>query len=78
MPLSGALGGEFSNDVTAPNGWSIEIKRRKDAFKTLYEWILDEREKPDAVAFRADRKPWIVAMTAEKFIELLEAAKQSK
>lgn len=71
VPLSGALGGEYSNDVIAPNGWRVEVKRRKDAMKTLYDWVLDEREKPDAVAFRADRKPWLVVMTVDKFIELI-------
>jgi hypothetical protein len=77
VPLSGALGGEYSNDVIAPNGWGIEIKRRATGFTTLYAWLLDEREKPDALAFRADRQPWVVAMTIDKFIEMLEAAKKS-
>lgn len=72
VPLSGALGGEYSNDVTLPNGWAVEVKRRKEgAFKTLYGWIEDEREKPDVVAMRADRKQWIVCMTLPKFLELL-------
>lgn len=71
VPLSGALGGEYSNDVTAPNGWSIEVKRRADGFKTIYDWVLDERENPDAVAFRADRKPWLIVMHVDKFIELM-------
>jgi hypothetical protein len=70
VPLSGALGGEYTNDVVLPNGWRVEVKRRKEMEKTLYSWILDEREKPDAVAFRADRKPWVVCMTLEKFLEL--------
>jgi hypothetical protein len=77
VPLSGALGGEFSNDVVAPNGMKIEVKRRAGGFVTLYDWILDEREKPDAVAFRADRMPWIVAMTVEQFKRLVEAAMKS-
>jgi hypothetical protein len=76
VPLSGAMGGEYSNDVTLPNGWSVEVKRRKEMEKTLYSWILDEREKPDAVAFRADNKPWIVCMTLDKFLSLMEAANE--
>lgn len=71
VPLSGALGGELSNDVVLPNGMKVEVKRRKEMEKTLYSWLLDEREKPDAVAFRADRMPWIVALRLEKFMELI-------
>jgi len=74
VPLSGALGGEFTNDVVAPNSWRIEVKRRASAFATIYSWVEDQREKPDAVAFRADRKPWLVVMTVDKFNELLRKA----
>lgn len=70
--LSGALGGEFSNDVILPNGWKAEVKRRKSGFKTLYDWIEDTRENPDCVAIRVDRKQWIVSMTLDKFLELME------
>lgn len=69
--LSGALGGELSNDVILPNNWKAEVKRRKSGFKTLYDWIEDEREKPDCVAIRVDRKDWIVSMKLEKFLELM-------
>lgn len=75
VPLSGAMGGDYSNDVIAPNGWQVEVKRRKSGLKVLYDWIEDERERPDCVAFRQDRKQWLVVMTAERFIELLHAAK---
>lgn len=71
IPLSGAMAGEFGNDVKLPNGWKVEVKRREEMEKTLYSWILDEREKPDCVAFRADNKPWIVAMTLNKFMEVM-------
>ena len=73
VPLSGAAahnGEEFSNDVILPNDWKAEVKRRAEMEKTLYGWILDEREKPDAVAFRADHKPWIVAMTLDQYMKL--------
>lgn len=71
MPLSGALGGRFSNDVEGM-GLKFEVKARKDGFKTLYEWIEDEREKPDALALKADRKQWLIVMTLDKFKELME------
>jgi hypothetical protein len=72
IPLSGAAGGSYGNDVKLPNDWRVEVKRFKTGEKTLYGWILDERERPDAVAFRADNMPWVVAMHAGKFNRLLE------
>jgi hypothetical protein len=71
VPLSGAMDG-FSNDVLLPNGWGVEVKRRKSGFTQLYGWIEDEREKPDVVALRTDNKQWIVCMTIEKFKELMK------
>ena len=38
---------------------------------TLYSWLEDERERPDIVAFRADRKPWLVAMPLDVFLKLI-------
>lgn len=76
VPMSGAMEG-FSNDVILPNGMKAEVKRRKEMEKTLYGWILDERENPDLVAFRADNKPWIVAMTLDKFKYFLEQEEQN-
>lgn len=71
VPLSGAMEG-YTNDVILPNAWQVEVKRRKEMEKTLYSWLLDEREKPDIVAFRADRMPWVVSMTLDKFMYLME------
>jgi hypothetical protein len=69
VPLSGAVGGEYSNDVKAL-GLEFEVKARKDGFKELYKWLEDTRENPDALALKADRKQWLVCMTLEKFMEL--------
>jgi len=70
VPLSGAVGGEFSNDVILPNGKRVEVKARKDGFKELYRWIQDEREKPDMLALKADRKPWLVVITLDEYMRL--------
>lgn len=73
IPLSGAQNG-FENDVLVPSPIGelrAEVKRRKAGFSTLYGWIEDERERPDIVAFRADRKPWLVAMTLDVFLKLI-------
>lgn len=73
VPLSGAQRG-FENDVlieTPVGVLKAEVKRRKGGFSTIYGWLEDEREKPDIVAFRADRKPWLVAMPVEMFLKLI-------
>lgn len=73
VPLSGAAGGDlFGNDVQLPNGKRAEVKRFKVGEKTLYGWIMDEREKPDVVAFRADAMPWVVAMKVGEFVRMLD------
>ncbi|WJQ12778.1 hypothetical protein QT238_11360 [Geobacillus stearothermophilus] len=69
VPLSGSIGGEHSNDVILPNGWRVEVKRRKSGMKQLYDWL--EQSNPDMVAFRADRKKWIAIMTMDKLMELM-------
>jgi hypothetical protein len=73
IPLSGAQAG-FENDVLieTPKGTlRAEVKRRKGGFTMLYGWLEDERERPDIVAFRADRKPWLVAMPLDVFLKLI-------
>jgi hypothetical protein len=69
VPLSGSIGGEHSNDVILPNGWRAEVKRRKSGMKQLYDWL--NQSSPDVVAFRADRKPWLVVLPLDKFLELM-------
>ncbi|AKM19816.1 hypothetical protein GARCT_02565 [Geobacillus sp. 12AMOR1] len=69
VPLSGSMGGEHANDVILPNGWRVEVKRRKSGMKQLYDWL--NQSNPDVVAFRADRQEWIVSMKLEKFLELM-------
>lgn len=69
-PLSGAMEG-FPNDVEGM-GLSWEVKSRKNGFKQIYDWLEDEREKPDALALKADRKQWLVCMTLDQFQELMD------
>jgi hypothetical protein len=69
IPLSGAQEG-FENDVQGL-GLNWEVKARKNGFQMLYKWLEDEREKPDALALKADRKPWLVVLPLEKFLELM-------
>lgn len=71
VPLSGAVDG-YGNDVELPNGMLAEVKRRKGGFKQLYDWVLDEREKPDIVALRTDGMPWLVTMKLDTFLQLMK------
>lgn len=67
VPLSGAMGGEYSGDVIGL-GIKWECKRRKESFKQLDKWL----EGVDAVAFRADRDEWKVWMPLKTLLSLLE------
>jgi len=67
VPLSGAIKG-YSNDVKMPNGKRVEVKARADGWKEIYKWIEDEREKPDLLALKADRKQWLIVMTLDEYM----------
>lgn len=57
---------------------SIEVKRRKNGMKAQYEWIEQARSHqpyPPVVFFRADRKPWLVIVELEHYMELVKAWK---
>ena len=60
VPLSGALRGSLTNDVALPDGLRVEVKARRDGWRELYRWVLDEAERPDAVVLKADHRPWLV------------------
>jgi Holliday junction resolvase - archaeal type len=66
VPLSGAAEG-FPGDVVLPCGWRVEVKARRDGFKQLYRWL----EKADALAIRADRRPWLLVLPLERAAALL-------
>ncbi len=65
VPLSGAAGGSFSGDVEA-QGLRFECKARADGFKQLYAWL----DGSDALALKADRRPWLIVVPLEKWREL--------
>ncbi|MHB1701890.1 MAG: hypothetical protein ACYCSN_17520 [Acidobacteriaceae bacterium] len=71
VPLSGAAGGSFSGDVVA-GGLRFECKVSASGFKQLYEWLGDN----DALAVKADRKPWLIVMTLEKWKEVVAGESQ--
>jgi hypothetical protein len=66
VPLSGAHGGTFGEDVLLPNGWRAQVKSRAEGFKTLYAALGEA----DVLALKADRKPWLIVMTGEQFLTI--------
>ena len=68
MPLSGSVRG-FEGDVKGL-GMVWEVKRRRDDFRRIYGWL--EGEGIDALAIRADRKPWLAIMEVKTLMERRE------
>lgn len=59
----------------------IEVKRRRNGMKTQYEWVEQARNHgidPPVVFFRADRKPWLVIVELNHYMELLRLWKTQK
>ena len=56
-------------DLVMPDGRHVEIKRRKNGWKELYKWLGDDSQ---LVAMRADRREWLIAMTLDTFLDILE------
>lgn len=67
VPLSGAAGGEFGEDVLMPNGWRVQVKARADGWRTLYA----DLGEADLLALKADRRPWLVVLPVGAFLKLL-------
>ncbi|MBI3967366.1 MAG: hypothetical protein HY329_17165 [Chloroflexi bacterium] len=67
VPLSGAAGGHFGEDVRLPNGWLAQCKARADGWRTLYA----DLGQADLLALKADRRPWLVVVPLGHFLELL-------
>lgn len=54
---------------------TIEVKRRKSALKTLYDWYAQATHHgkgEPAVFFRSDYKPWLVVVGIDHYLELLK------
>lgn len=55
--------------VIGGNGMKLECKRRADGWRELYAWL----GQADVLALRADRKPSLVVLTADRFLDLVGA-----
>ena len=53
------------------SGRLVEVKRRASGFKKLYEWLADVQ----IVMVRADRQPWLVVMTPEELLDIVDEAR---
>jgi len=75
VPLSG--GGAIKGDIVINNGveeWVLEVKCRKDGFKTIYDWIDDDDN--DALIIKADNKPELAVLNMKDFFNLLSTQKK--
>lgn len=72
VPLSGACGGKFKDDIYAEipslkeEQWSFECKKRGDGFKQIYDWI----DGSDGLFISADRKETLVVLSFNQFCRL--------
>lgn len=77
IPLSGAVGGSFMGDLTAPVmgiNRRFECKLREDGFKEIYKWLHGNF----GLLVKADRKEPLAILKLDDFIDLLLAAEGHK
>lgn len=66
VPSSGNSQG-FKGDLVLEDKYIVEVKARRGGFKQLYSFL----NTADILVVKADRKPALVVMQIEKFIELV-------
>lgn len=72
VPLSGAAGGSYTQDVTAPvlgDDWRLECKSRARDFTRIYDWL----DGADALVIKADRKRPLVVLDLRRALKILSA-----
>jgi hypothetical protein len=67
VPLSGAVGGQFSGDILVQNMLRFEAKVRSDGFRELYKWI----DGNYGLFVKADRQPTLTVLRLQDFAKLL-------
>lgn len=71
VPLSGALGGNLSNDVIIPTmagDLGAEVKARDRGYTDLIRWLSDTRECPDCVVIAVDNQKPIICFFLDNFM----------
>lgn len=77
IPLSGAAGGKFAGDVTAPilgRDRIFECKKRADGFAEIYRWLAANY----GVVLSRDRAEPLIAIRLADFVELAIAADRKR
>ncbi len=77
MPLSGALGGKWAGDISAPvlgSDWRVEAKCRADSFIKIYEWL----GLNDALVIKSDRRRPLVVLDLRRALSILNAIETAK
>jgi Holliday junction resolvase len=77
VPLSGAAGGSFCGDVTAPvlgDDWIVECKSRARDFTRIYSWL----DGADALVIKADRRRPLVVLDLRRALKILSAIEGSR
>ena len=67
MPLSGALGGDFSGDLRILMGdisYKVQCKCKADGFKTIYNALKDH----DILHLKADNKPSLTVIETDMYL----------
>jgi hypothetical protein len=76
-PLSGAVGGRYSGDISVPLlviDRIVEVKVRKNGFRELYKWL----EKRDFLIVRADRRPPLIILPFSTAVEIARHAEKAR
>ncbi len=79
QPLSGALGGKWKSDISAPilgRDITLQCKWQADGFKTLYDLL--EREGDYGLCLRANRKPWLIVLRLDDFAYLARLSDEDR
>lgn len=76
IPLSGAMGGSFTGDITVPvqgEDWRCEVKARKDGtgFAMLHDWLYDNR----ALFLKRNGMRVLVVLSFDDFAKLARLPK---
>jgi hypothetical protein len=79
QPLSGALGGRWKSDISAPilgQDITLQCKWKADGFKTLYDLL--EKEGDYGLCLRANRKPWLIVLRLDDFAYLARLSDEDR
>lgn len=77
VPLSGAAGGKFRDDISYPllgRDHTGEAKWRKNGFKQIYDWLGSSH----TLFIKRDRSPTLVVIRLDDALEIAAAAEKGR